>query len=97
VQFTDKDPTEAVRLGIDFSKLLATGETISTATVGIRTAGGVSTNAMLSGGAAISSPIVRQMIVGGVPGTAYKLSFVATTSTGQTFIEGANLLVTERD
>lgn len=95
--FTDKDPSEVVRLGVDFSNLLATGETISTTAVSIRTAAGVSQPSMLSGSPTDSSGIVRQLITGGVAGTSYKLSFTITTSTGQTLIEGADLRVTERD
>jgi len=95
--FTDKDPSEVVRLGVDFSNLLDTGETISTATVSIRNAAGVAQAAMLSGSPTNSSGIVRQLITGGTAGMAYKISFTITTSTGQTLIEGADLRVTERD
>jgi hypothetical protein len=97
MQFTDKDPAETVRLGVDFANLLDTGETITSASVGIRTAAGVSTAAMLSGTDEIDGSVVRQLITGGVAGTTYKLSFIAVTSTGQTLIEGAELRVSERD
>jgi hypothetical protein len=97
MQFTDKDPSEVVRLGVDFANLLDTGETINSATVGIRTVAGVSTAAMLSGAAEIDGSVVRQLVTGGVAGTHYKLSFIAVTSTGQTLIEGADLRVSERD
>jgi len=95
--FTDKDPSEVVRLGVDFSNLLDTAETISTTAVSIRTTAGVAQAAMLSGSPTSSAGIVRQLITGGVAGTSYKLSFTITTSTGQTLIEGADLRVTERD
>ena len=98
MQFTDKDPSEVVRLGIDFANLLATGETISTATVTCRTAAGVdTTTAMISGSKVISGSIVRQLVQGGSAGTTYKLSFLVTTSAGQTLIEGADLRVSQRD
>ncbi len=97
MNFTDKDPGETVRLGIDFADLLATGETISTATAAIRTAAGVTVAAMLSGSASIDGSRVRQLVTGGTTGMSYKLSFTVTTSTGQTLIEGADLRVSERD
>ena len=97
MNFTDKDPSEVVRLGVDFANLLDTGETISGATVTVRTASGVAQAAMLSGTDEIDGSIVRQLITGGVTGTTYKVSFIITTSTGQTLVEGANLRVTERD
>jgi hypothetical protein len=97
MNFTDKDPSEVVRLGVDFANLLDTGETIIGATVTVRSASGVAQAAMLSGDDEIDGSIVRQLITGGVTGTTYKVSFVITTSAGQTLVEGANLRVTERD
>lgn len=97
MQFTDKDPSEIVRLGIDFANLLDTGETISTATVTVRTAQGVDAAAMKSGAADISGTVVRQLITGGTAGMSYKVGFTITTSAGQTLIEGADLRVSERD
>ena len=97
MNFTDKDPQETVRLGVDFANLLATGETISTAAVSIRTAAGVAVSAMLSGSPVSEGAIVRQLITGGTAGQSYKLSFTVTTSTGQTLVEGADLRVSQRD
>lgn len=97
MQFTDKDPSEVVRLGYDFANLLDTTETISSATVSIRTSAGVATSAMLSGSEDIDGTVVRQLITGGVAGTSYRVGFMIVTSTGQTFIEGADLRVSERD
>ena len=97
MNFTAKDPQETVRLGVDFVNLLATGETISTATVAIRTAAGVTVAAMLSGSPTTDGSIVRQLITGGTAGQSYKLSFTVTTSTGQTLVEGADLRVSQRD
>jgi hypothetical protein len=97
MNFTDKDPGETVRLGIDFTDLLDTGETISTATAAIRTAAGVTVAAMLSGSEDVSGNVVRQLITGGTAGMSYRLSFTAVTSTGQTLIDGADLRVSERD
>jgi hypothetical protein len=97
MNFTDKDPSEVVRLGVDFTNLLDTDETILTATVTVRTTSGVDQPTMVSGNEDIASPIVRQLITGGTAGTTYKVSFVVTTTSGQTLVEGANLRVTERD
>ena len=97
MQFTDKDPSEVVRLGVDFANLLDTGESISTATVSVRTAQGVDAAAMISGSEDIDGSVVRQLITGGTAGMAYRVGFTITTSTGQTLIEGADLRVTERD
>ena len=79
------------------SDIRKNGESISTATVSVRTAQGVTVAAMLSGSEDIDGTVVRQLITGGTAGMAYKVGFTITTSTGQTLIEGADLRVTERD
>ena len=98
MNFTDKDPDETIRLGVDFANLLADGETISTATVSIRTAYGVDTGTdMLSASETIDGSVIRQLITGGTSGMSYRISFGITTSTGQVLVEGADLRVSERD
>jgi formylmethanofuran dehydrogenase subunit C len=96
--YTAKDPDETVRLGMDFANLLADGETISSATVAIRTAAGVdASTAMLSGSPSIDGSIVRHLVTAGTAGVTYRVSWKATTSTSQVLVEGAVLQVVQRD
>lgn len=97
--YTPKDPTEAIFYGIDFSALLGTGENIAAANSDIRVVSGQDpgSNAMLLGNPVIGGSIVKQLIGGGVAEVVYLFSMSITTSTGQTFVESAQLKVIERD
>ena len=97
--FEHKDPSEAIFYGIDFSNLLGTGETISSATASMRVTQGTdaSASSMLSGAPSISAGIVKQKIVSGVAGAVYLLGLSIVTSAGQTFVESGALKVLERD
>lgn len=97
--FAPKDPAEAVFYGIDFSALLADGETISSATPLLRalTKDDAGTAAMLSGSAVITGAVVTQKIINGLAGNTYRFGISITTSTGQIFIDAGDIAVAERD
>jgi hypothetical protein len=96
---TPKDPEETIFYGTDFSPLVATSETISSASVSIRTISGTddAPEAMLVDSPVIDGATVAHKITGGVAGCAYLLAFSVVTSRGQTFIESAPLKVIERN
>ena len=97
--FTAKHPTEAIFYGIDFSSLMATGETVSSASVTLRplTFDDGSSAAMISGSAIITSNVVAQKIIAGLDGNTYRVAFSVVTSAGQTLVETADLEVIDRD
>lgn len=99
MNFSPKDPAEVIAYGFDFAKLLAVGETLSTATASMRCTAGVDVApaAMISGQAVISGTSVKQTLIGGVAGCTYLFGIQVTTSAGQTFVESATLKVEERD
>jgi hypothetical protein len=95
VEFSDKKTGERVRLGVDFVRLLAAGETISTAAVTASVLQGTDAtpSALLDGAAVIDGETIWQEVDGGVVGVYYTLEFTATTSLGHVFIERATLEV----
>jgi hypothetical protein len=97
--FSVKDPAERIYYGIDFLSVLSTGETISSATPSIRglVMDDAGSAAMLSGPAIIDGTTVKQMVIGGMAGNAYRLGITVVTSAGQTFIEAGDIAVIERD
>lgn len=97
--FSPKDPAEQIFYSTDFSALLSAGETLSTATASLRVTSGTDAapSAMLSGLPVITGSIVSQLVIGGVAGSTYLLGISVTTSTGQVFVEAAQLDVLERD
>ncbi len=99
MNYDPKDPSEEINYGVDFAPLLETGETVSTAAASIRVISGTDANsaAMLSGSVSVSGSIASVKIINGVVGCVYRVGFTATTSSGQKFIEGADLAVIDRD
>lgn len=86
---------ETVDLQIDFAALLATGETISSATW---TAFDLGTNAadtssFVTGAASTAGAVVTQRVHASVAGASYRLSCQITTSTGHIYIERGNISV----
>ncbi len=75
---------------MDFSALLAPGENISGVTSVTASPNGLT----LSGSATISGLTANQRIAGGTNGTTYKVTFVITTSLGNT-LEGEGYLKVE--
>lgn len=93
--FSPKRTGETISLTFDFKKVLATGETISSAvwTVEVEEGTDASPSAMKSGSSTIDSTSkkITQLITGGVDGNTYKMIAQATTSASQ-IIEGVALL-----
>ena len=86
--FSVKKPLEAVDLGFGFYPLLR-GQAIAAAAVVISVEAGADDNpqAMVVGEPTITKATILQRISGGTPGATYRLSFQATTASGQVFEE----------
>jgi len=85
MSFSPKTPTEQELFGFDFSRLLPSGVTISSAVVTATVIDGTDADpsAMISGSATISGSLVSQLVIGGVAGVTYCLKCAATFSDGQ--------------
>lgn len=84
--FQTKDPAAVVTLSFDCSGLLATGETITSASIVATTVFGTDTNpsAILSGLPTISGTTVKQVVQGGLDGRFYNLKLTFVTSLAAT-------------
>ena len=93
--FTPKDPDEKELFTFNFTKVLQSGETISTAQVfaSVKRGSDASPQLIVSGSAIISGARVAQLIINGVLGVTYRLVCRITTSLGQTIELGADLLI----
>lgn len=80
--FTYKLTTENELFSFNYSPILATGETISTATCVVQVKDGSDSNpsAIMVGVPAISGAVVVQRITGGLSGVTYRLEMTVTTS-----------------
>ena len=80
--FSYKLTTENELFTFDFSAILTSTETISTATCTVQVKDGTdpSPNAIKVGSPAISGPKVIQRITGGLTGVIYRLEMTVTTS-----------------
>ena len=85
--FSYKLTTENELFTFDYSPIIASGETISTATCNVEVKDGSDSNpsAILVGSPAISGSQVVQRIYGGVSGTTYRLEMTITTSLTNTY------------
>lgn len=94
-RFTDKDPNETVTLGIDFARLLISGETISSPTVTLEVIAGedAAPEDMLASSPSVAAGRVSVLITGGVDGCEYMLVFLAPTSQGNLYLEAGYLRV----
>lgn len=72
---------------MDFAALLARGETLTAVSSVVASPSGLT----LSGIAAVSGTLAQQRISGGVSGKEYKVTFIVTTTAGNT-IEGDGIL-----
>lgn len=97
VVLDQKSPEAAIIGGFDFSSLLATGQTISSATAVASVWAGVDANpsAILSGLPTVSGLVVSQKLTGGVAGVIYKLRVSAVASDGSTQVLVGYLAVVE--
>ena len=80
--FSYKLTTENELFTFDFSPILTTVETISTATCTVQVKDGVDTspNDIKVGSPAISGALVVQRVTGGLSGVVYRLEMTVTTS-----------------
>jgi hypothetical protein len=78
----DKEPGEKIPVTVDFTRDLATGETVTgCVTSAKRVADGVVTSgAVLSGAVSIASPNVTQHVFAGTDGDVHLVQYAATTS-----------------
>jgi hypothetical protein len=72
---------------MDFSALLARGETLASVTSAVATPAGLT----LSGPATVSGVLAQQRILGGTTNVEYKVTFVVLTSAGN-ILEGEGYL-----
>lgn len=86
--FSDKDPSEVITLGFDYTRILGVGETVTSATWYAEDSDGVAAANILSGSAVVATPIVKQIVIGGVVGTVYTHRSIAVTSAGRTLVLG---------
>ena len=86
-QFSMKLTTESELFSFDFNPILATGETISTATCTAITLQGtdVAPSAILSGSPVASLGKATQRVTGGVADNTYRLIMTVTTSASNTY------------
>jgi hypothetical protein len=95
--FSYKFTTEDKPLSFDFSQMLATGETISTASCSALVIDGTdaSPSSLLSGSATISGTKVYQRVHNGTAGVTYRLVMTITTSASNTLVAVGDLPVTD--
>jgi hypothetical protein len=93
--FSYKFTTEVKSLSFDFSQVLASGETISTAVCTVVVIDGTDSTPsnLLSGGATIIGFKVYQQVQNGVAGVTYRLVATITTSAGNTLVALGDLPV----
>ena len=79
--------SESRLLTIDFSDMLAVGETVlspgGSISASVLVGNDATPQSILSGSPTVISPDVEQMITGGVAGTQYMVSATITTSSGE--------------
>lgn len=93
--YSNKDPQEVVPLAWDFAPLLATGETILSASWTVTDPAEYSADFanMLPDGVAIDGTVVKQRIANGTNGVCYRYRVEITTSNDNTFVETPTQLV----
>lgn len=95
--FSPKAPGEVIVVGMDFAKLVAAPINPSVSITWVDGVADAAPSAMLSGGASVAGAVVKQKLIGGVAGAAYRLLFQvdAADGTGQRFIEPALIRVAD--
>lgn len=93
--FSYKITTENEQFTFDFSNVLGTGETISSAAMSVEVKDGTDSNpsAILSGSPVISGNRVAQRIYGGLDGVTYRLVLSIVTSATNVYTTVADLPV----
>jgi len=97
--FSYKFITENKPLSFDFSQVLVTGETLSTASCSVLVMDGVDANPsnILDGAASIIGSKIYQQVQDGVAGVTYRLVATVTTSVGNTVVAIGDLPVYSPD
>ena len=97
--FSYKFTTEVKPLSFDFSQVLASGETLSTASSSVIVIDGTdaSPSKLLSGGTTIIGSKVYQQVHNGTAGVTYRLICTVTTSAGSTLVAVGDLPVYSTD
>jgi len=89
-----KQPSEIFSVTMDFGKMLASAETISTKTVGATLSGVDATSTVISS-STISGSTVIVKVKAGVTGNSYKITITITTSDSNVFEDEITMTVTE--
>lgn len=86
--FSTKDPDEVWQLSVDFSKILASGETISSSTWSVTAYTGTdaSPSSILSGIPSIVGTKSKHTVIDGLDGVVYRIKATAETSLGNTYV-----------
>ena len=95
VVFQPRTPTSTRFETFDFTSLLASGETINTASVAVTVVSGTDAapSGLLSGVASITGALVKQLFTGGLSGVTYGFVCTANTSLGQSLQLSAYMAV----
>lgn len=94
----EKYPDEVVSATMDFSPLLAVGETVSAHSCSLSLyVGTTEPSGMLSGSTSESDGVVAQTVTGGVAGHVYRLRFSVLTSAGRAYVSSSFLPIDEDD
>lgn len=93
--FSYKITTESELFTFDFSQVLSSSETISTATCTAIVMNGTDANpsAILVGASVISNKTASQRVANGVSEVTYRLTMTITTSLGNTYVGVGDLPV----
>jgi hypothetical protein len=95
-QFSYKITTESEWFTFDFTSVLLTGETVTTATcvATVLTGTDASPSAIVSGTPVTVGSKVSQRIIGGLDQVTYRLAMTIVTSGGNTYVAVGDLPVT---
>lgn len=94
----EKFPDEVVSATMDFSPVLAAGETVSAHSCSLSLyVGNTEPVGMLSGGTSLSGSTVAQTLTGGVAGHVYRLRFSVLTSAARAYVSSSFLPIDEDD
>lgn len=94
----EKFPDEVVSATMDFSPILASGESVSAHSCSLSLyVGDTEPSGMLSGSTSVSGGTVAQTVTGGDVGHVYRLRFSVLTSLGRVLVSSSFLPIDEDD
>lgn len=88
MNYINKKSSEVVPLSVDFTNLLATGETVSTAALAVNLVSGVDpayASIIPVGAPTITAGVITSKVLNGVDGVVYQIDCTITTSLGNTY------------